>query len=258
MRQGIKVENLSIGYRKPVLSGLSFFMDEGEFWAVVGPNGAGKSTLIKTILGILTPLSGNIYIHGVNCSQSCEQRRYLSYVPQMESYSHIFPATVIDVVLSGIFPQKRRFEKISSKEVDRALNCIKMLGLSGLEKKRFLSLSGGQQRRVLIARALIGEPHYIFLDEPTTGVDLKNSRKILDLISFLNKSRGIGICMVTHDINFIWQHIDKVVLVGGGKFFIGSRDEILNEKLLSQIYEVSVKIVKTDFGPIFLIGDRHV
>jgi len=256
---GIELKDLAVGYSFPILSSFSLKMEEGEFWVIVGPNGVGKSTLIKTILGIIPPLKGKVFIHGVDCTNGCKERRFLSYVPQMESYSHSFLSTALEVVLSGYFPKKGRLEGISPKERERALQWLKTLDLAEKAEELFNRLSGGQQRKVLIARALISNPHYIFLDEPTTGVDLKSSRKILSLINSLHKEKGFGICMVTHDLNPVWEYIDKVVLIGNkGKYFVGSREELLSEELLSEIYEVKVKIVKTNYGPIFLVGDKHV
>ncbi|WP_457679600.1 metal ABC transporter ATP-binding protein [Thermovibrio sp.] len=256
--EGIKVENLTIGYKEPLVSGLSFHMKEREFWVVVGPNGSGKTTLIKTILGIIRPLKGRILIHGKDCTGWCEERRFLSYVPQMENYSHSFPSTVFEVVLSGFFPRLRKFQKLGEKEISKALSWIKALELEKVKDRKFNQLSGGQQRKVLIARALVSSPHYIFLDEPTTGVDLKSSRKILKLLNELHKEEGFGICMVTHELSAVWQYVDKVILVGyNGKFFIGDKEEVLSEELLSEIYEVEVKIAHTKAGPIFLIWDKH-
>ncbi len=257
--EGIFLQDLTVGYGKPLISSLSAHMAEGEFWVVVGPNGAGKSTLIKTILGIVPPISGRILIHGKECTYSCDERRFLSYVPQMESYSHSFPATALDVVLSGLFPRLKRFERIKKEDVEKALRWMEELHLKDVADKPFSKLSGGQQRKVLIARALISDPHYIFLDEPTTGVDLRSSRKILELLDRLHKEKGFGICMVTHDLNFVWNYIDKIILLGyGGKYFIGKKEEILNEDLLSQIYGVRVKVIETEYGPVFLVGDKHL
>ncbi|WP_456455468.1 metal ABC transporter ATP-binding protein [Thermovibrio sp.] len=258
MNEGITVKDLSIGYREPIVSGLSFHMAEEEFWVVVGPNGVGKTTLIKTILGIIPPISGEILIHGKRCTKWCEERKFLSYVPQMENYSSAFPSNVFEVVLSGLFPRLKRFRGITEKEVKTVEKWLRFLDLWKLRKKRFKDLSGGQQRKVLIARALVGSPHYIFLDEPTTGVDLKSSRKILKLLNSLHKEKKFGICMITHELSSVWNYIDKVILLGyEGKFFIGEKEEVLNEELLSQIYQVEVKIVKSEAGPIFLVWDKH-
>ncbi|WP_022847290.1 ABC transporter ATP-binding protein [Desulfurobacterium sp. TC5-1] len=258
---GIELKNLTVGYniKKPLIKGLSLFMDEGEFWVVVGPNGAGKSTLLKTILGIVPPLDGEIYIHGVNCTDTgyCEEKQFLSYVPQMESYSKIFPATAFDIVVSGLFPRKGHFEPVTKKDKELALHWLRTLELDHLADKPFSKLSGGQQRKILIARALVGNPHYLFLDEPTTGVDIKSSRKILNIIASLNKNKKFGILMVTHDLNFVWPYIEKVIIVGNGKFVAGKKEKIINERVLSEIYGVNVKIIETPGGPIFLIGDKH-
>ena len=260
MKEGIEVKNLSIGYRKKALiEGLSIEFKEGEFWTVIGPNGVGKSTLIKTILGIAPPISGKVFIHGVDCTYTnCPERHFLSYVPQMESYSHDFPATALDVVLSGFSPRMKRFEFISENKREEGIKWMKTLGIEEIAGEPFNRLSGGQQRKVLIARALIGNPHYLFLDEPTTGVDIKSSRKILKLLSKLNKEENFGILVVTHDINFIWEYMDKVIVLGKGKFVAGNKEEILNSEVLSEIYEVNIKVTQTEFGPVFLIGDKHV
>ncbi|WP_456397947.1 metal ABC transporter ATP-binding protein [Desulfurobacterium sp.] len=259
--RGIELRNLTVGYdiTKPLVKGLSLFMDEGEFWVVVGPNGAGKSTLLKTILGIVPPLEGEIYIHGTNCTNTgyCEEKQFLSYVPQMESYSKIFPATALDIVISGLFPRKKRFEAIKENDKELALHWLKTLELDHLAKKPFWKLSGGQQRKILIARALISNPHYLFLDEPTTGVDIKSSRKILNIIATLNREKNFGILMVTHDLNFVWPYIKKVIIIGNGKFIAGNKEEIINEKVLSKIYGVKIQIIQTPAGPVFLIGDKH-
>ena len=257
--EGIELVELSVGYRKPLLEGLSVHFKEGEFWVIAGPNGVGKSTLVKTVLGIVPPIKGRILIHGKECTYGCDEKRYLSYVPQMESYSRHFPATALDVILSGYFPRLGRFEPISKEQVEKAVAWMELLDLKGLEDKPFRQLSGGQQRKVLIARALVSDPHYIFLDEPTTGVDLKSSRKILKLIDRLHKEKGFGICMVTHDLNSVWEFVDKVILIGyGGKFFAGPKEEILNKRLLTEIYQVEVKVVLTEAGPVFLVGDKHL
>ncbi len=260
MKEGIEVKDLSIGYRgKPIIKELSLNFKEGEFWTVIGPNGAGKSTLVKTILGIIPPIKGKIYIHGVDCTYAnCPERHFLSYVPQMESFSHDFPATALDVVLSGFFPRMKRLEFISEEQRKEGLDWMRLLGIEDIANAPFNKLSGGQQRKVLIARALIGKPHYIILDEPTTGVDLKSSRRILKILYELNKKENFGILMVTHDINFVWEYTDKVIVLGKGRFVAGNKMEILNSKVLSEIYDVKVEIIKTKFGPVFLIGDKHV
>jgi len=258
MIEGIRVENLAVGYKgKPVFSGLSFSMFEEEFWLIAGPNGVGKTTLIKTILGIIPPLNGKIYIHGVDCTYGCDERRFLSYVPQTENYSKDFPSTTFEVVLSGYYPRMGRFEKLPPSVLQTALNWFKEFDLLHVKDKPFSSLSGGQQKKALIARALLSFPHYLFLDEPTTGIDLKSSRKVIALINNLHKEKKFGICMVTHDITSVWEYVDKVILLGYKNYYIGNKEGILNENLLSSIYEVQVKIVDTEVGPIFLVGDKH-
>ncbi len=257
---GIALEKLTVGYNgEPLVKGLSLFMDEGEFWVVVGPNGAGKSTFVKTILGIVPPLEGKVFIHGIDCTYhvACEEKRYLSYVPQMESYSKIFPATALDVVLSGIFPQKGKLKPVTDMERERALKWLESLELLRFKDVSFKYLSGGQQRKILIARALISSPHYLFLDEPTTGVDIKSARKILKIVNSLHKKDRFGICMVTHDLNSVWPFAEKVLILGNGKYLAGKKEKIIKEDILSEIYGVKVKIIKTPAGPVFLTGDKH-
>ncbi len=260
MKSGVVLKNLKVGYNGKVLyGGLTVRLREGEFWVVVGPNGVGKSTLIKTILGIIPPISGRILIHGVDCTNGCDEKRFLSYVPQMEDYSHDFPSTALDIVISGLLPRMKRFQFPGESERRMALNCMETLDIDDFTANRsFNKLSGGQQKKVLIARALVSEPHYLFLDEPTTGVDIKSSRKIIDIIYKLNKKKKFGIFMVTHDLNFVWPYIDKVILIGESDYFVGTRDEIVNSDLLSKIYGVSVRVIKTAYSPVFLIGDKHV
>jgi ABC-type Mn2+/Zn2+ transport system ATPase subunit len=255
---GIRVENLSVGYEgRAIVEGLNFKMEEGEFWLVVGPNGSGKSTLIKTITGIIPPIRGKIFIHGVDCSEDCEERRFFGYVPQTENYLKDFPATAFDVVLSGIFGKTSKTFGVPDSAVETAEYWLKEFELWEVRNKRFSELSGGQQKKVLIARALMGDPHYVFLDEPTTGVDLKSSRRILEIINELHKEKKFGICMVTHELTLVWPYVDNVILLSGGRFFVGSKEEIVDKHLLTEFYGVDVEVPITEHGPVFLVGDKH-
>ncbi len=188
-------KNLSVGYNQvPIHSNINFAIPEGAYVCVVGENGAGKSTLIKTILGLLPPISGSISIGDKSTSLS------VGYLPQQTNVQRDFPASVYEVVLSGCLnrvgfrPYYNKAEKALAKEMLEKLNILK------LKNKSYSELSGGQQQRVLLARALCATNKVLLLDEPTAGLDVETTTEFYKLIKSLN-DEGITIVMITHNLN---------------------------------------------------------
>ncbi len=209
----LEVNDVSFNYPdKAIIKNLSFSVDKGDFLCIVGTNGTGKSTLLKLILNLLKPDKGDILIDGEN-SKHFKSFNKISYVSQKATdFNAGFPATVLEVVLAGLYP-KFGFLKWGSRKdcKKKALDALKTVGMDMYADKLIGLLSGGQQQRVFIAKALINNPQIIFLDEPTVGIDVKAVDSICCLLGELNKNLGITIIMVTHDISSIIYHSNKVL-----------------------------------------------
>lgn len=217
----IVCENASLGYDgKPIVTGLSFTVNAGDYLCIVGENGSGKSTLMKTILNLTPPLAGSIYMEGLKPTQ-------IGYLPQQTQVQRDFPASVLEIVLSG-FQGQRGWRPFYTKEEKAAASAnLKKLGLEGFERRCYRELSGGQQQRVLLARALCAARRLLILDEPVTGLDPAAAQDLYRTLAYLNKNEGLAIVMVTHDLQSALQYADTVLYAGQGKWFHGTTAEYL-------------------------------
>lgn len=184
-------ENLSIGYGADVVqSGITFSIESGSYVCILGENGAGKTTLVKTLLGLLKPMGGKLYVSPEIKSEG------IGYLPQQGVVPGDFPTTVEEVVLSGNQRRAGLFYKQADR--DRANTCMEKLGVLDLRKRSYQELSGGQKQRVMLARALCVSDRILVLDEPVTGLDIKNQDLLYEMVEQLNKS-GVTILMISHD-----------------------------------------------------------
>lgn len=217
--------DLCVNYEgKPVLTDISFCVNDNDFLCIVGENGAGKSTLTNAILGLVPIKSGEIILHGIGKSD-------VGYLPQKLKLNNHFPASVKEVVMSG-FVGKSFFSPLYSKtQRCRADDGMKLLGIDKYKNRSFLELSGGQQQRVLLARAICAAEKLVFLDEPVTGLDPAASDNFYKLLSHLNSHHGVAIVMVSHDIENAVNYCNKVLHLGNGNRFFGSKDDYKNSDL---------------------------
>ena len=206
----IIVDNVSFAYQKTViLNQVSFEIHEGQFIGIIGPNGGGKTTLLKLLMGFLKPISGTIRIFGKNSIDTTAYKNRLSYVPQTIRYDREFPISVEEVVLSGLISHLPWYGKFRSRELNKAREALKLVGLEHLSHYAFGTLSGGQAQRVLIARALVSDPQILLLDEPTASVD---NQAEADIYAILKELKGkMTILMVTHDLEAAVAVVDRVI-----------------------------------------------
>ena len=216
----IVCENVSLGYDgKPIVTGLNFTVNAGDYLCIVGENGSGKSTLMKTILNLTPPLAGSIHMEGLKPTQ-------IGYLPQQTQVQRDFPASVLEIVLSG-FQGQRGWRPFYTKEEKAAASAnLKKLGLEGFERRCYRELSGGQQQRVLLARALCATQKCLLLDEPISGLDPKATAQMYEIIEQLHRE-GITIIMISHDVGAALADATHILHIGKHLFF-GTKEGYLH------------------------------
>ncbi|MFL5381015.1 MAG: metal ABC transporter ATP-binding protein [Longimicrobiaceae bacterium] len=230
----VSFDRVALGYgRRTVLSGLSFAVSEGDFLGLVGPNGAGKTTVLRAILGTLRPLEGAL--------TRAPGLRF-GYVPQRDQVDYNFPLRVLDVVLMGRYDRIGLARRPGRDDRERAMAALAHVGIAELAERPLKDLSGGQKQRTLIARALVGEPNVLVLDEPTNGMDLVSTTQILGLVRELHERDRLTVIMVSHALNEVANYVERIALVVGGGFRIGSVDEIMTVPVLSEMYGIPVEV----------------
>lgn len=211
----VELRAATLGYQDAeVLRGVEFAICAGEFVAVVGPNGSGKSTLIKSILGLASRTAGELNLFGVPAEHFGERWR-IGYVPQRHTAGGPIPATVREVVSSGRLPRTGLWRLPRAADRSAVSHAIDRVGIGDLAARPVHQLSGGQQRRVLIARALAAESELLLLDEPTAGVDVDAQAALVDVLGALSR-QGVTIAVVTHDLEPFSPHLTRVVWVSHG------------------------------------------
>lgn len=232
----VSVKNLSVKYNaSDVFHDISFEIAMADYIALVGPNGSGKSTLIKSILGLLMPVKGEIFLFGKHLTEFTEWHR-IGYVPQKILLNPHFPATVEEIVSMGListidFP--KRIKKIHRTAVEKVL---KMMDIMDLRKKNIGELSGGQQQRVIIARALINEPDLLVLDEPTTAVDPDSRDRFFSILSEMNKDKGVTIILITHDTGSVGKYASKLLYFDRKIIFYGTFKDFCESKSMAEYF----------------------
>lgn len=250
------VELHQVGFQyntAPVLEDINLHIHPGQFAALVGPSGAGKTTLLKLILGMTTPTTGSVSMHAKD-SQS-KRKPIVGYVPQLETVDWNFPVTVEQVVLMGAIGRSHIWPWPKADERKRVQRLLEQLDIGGYAHQHILNLSGGQQQRVFLARALIAEPDFLVLDEPTTGVDMRTAEQMLHLLADLNHG-GMTILMTTHDLNAAAAHVPWMICLNRQVIAQGSPECVLTPEILEATYH-SDMIVFRQNGMLFVQPRPH-
>ena len=204
----------ALGYEgKPVWEHLNFQVHSGDYVCIVGENGSGKSTLVKSLLGLLHPMAGEI-VRSPSLRSGA-----IGYLPQQTKAQKDFPATVTEVVRSGFLSGKGMRFFYTPKEKSTALMHMGKLGVLELKDRCYRELSGGQQQRVLLARALCATQKMLLLDEPVSGLDPKVTAEMYTLIEKLNREDGITVIMVSHDVAAAVRYASHILHIGDTVFF---------------------------------------
>jgi len=233
----IEYQNVSFSYGQvPVLQNINLVIREEEFFALIGPNAGGKSTMLKLLLGVLTPDRGSITVYGQ--SPKDVQTR-IGYVPQFPTYRRDFPISVVDVVIMGRLGVSPTLGSFSRKDHECADLAMAAFELDSIADKQVATLSGGQIQRMLIARALAGEPDILILDEPTTNIDMKAEEDIFALLKKYNEH--MTIIVVSHDIGFISAYVDRVGCLN--HTLVCHNTEDISGKTIEELYGAPVKMI---------------
>ena len=212
--------------------------------SIVGPNGAGKTTLIKSVLGLVKTAAGQVLLYGTPYEK---QRHRVAYVPQRGSVDWDFPASVLDVVLMGLYGKLGWFKRPGKKEKQLARESLAKVGMDSLETRQISQLSGGQQQRVFLARALVQDADLYFMDEPFQGVDATTERAIIDILREL-RSLGKTVMVVHHDLQTVTEYFDHVMLLNVRSISSGPVNKVFTEENLRTTYGGRVGFLSGQLG----------
>jgi manganese transport system ATP-binding protein len=231
----IKVENVTVNYNgKIALHGANLTLNPGSIAGLVGMNGSGKSTLFKSIMGFITPASGQVLINGLPI-RSAQKRGLVAYVPQSEEVDWNFPVSVSDVVMMGRYGHMN-FLRIPSQGDRRIVaESLERVQMTPFKDRQIGELSGGQKKRAFLARALAQRGTVMLLDEPFTGVDIKTEKAIVELLMEL-RDIGHTILVSTHDLTSVSTFCDQVVFINQTILAYGATQEVFTQENLSRTF----------------------
>ena len=242
-RYALEIEGLWAGYdRVTALEDVSFQLAEQQILGIIGPNGSGKSTLMKAILGLVKPWRGQIAVLGQPAEQ---QRRQVGYVPQIEQVDWDFPVSVSDVALMGRYARRGLLRRTNKEDRELAGAALEKVGMYPLRQRLIGELSGGQRRRVLLARALANGPQLLLMDEPMAGLDARAQHRLLDTIDQL-QSEGTTIVLSTHDLSCVSVCAGQVACLNRRLIAFGEPSQVLTEEVLNQTFGTHLLMVHMD------------
>jgi manganese/zinc/iron transport system ATP- binding protein len=236
----IEVHDLTVAYGDtPVLWDIDLQVPKGVLMAVVGPNGAGKTTLIKSMLGLIKPVSGQVLVGGVPYTPKSQS---VAYVPQRGTVDWDFPTTALDVVTMGTYGKLGWFRRPGQAERQIAMEALSRVGLADFAGRQISRLSGGQQQRVFLARALVQDAPVYLMDEPFQGVDAVTEKSIIAILREL-RTRGRTVLVVHHDLQTVPEYFDWVMLLNVRVIARGPVKETFTPDNLRRAYGSSIRTV---------------
>jgi iron complex transport system ATP-binding protein len=242
----LELQSINVSYgQRMILHDVSLRVSAGQVLALIGPNGAGKSTIIRSISGVLPINSGKIILDGKEITRLTAERRarLMAVVPQARQLPGEF--AVYDTVLLGRTPYLNWLGSTGSSDHTLVRNALELAQLSNQADKLVGELSGGEQQRVLLARAIAQNAPLLLLDEPTTHLDLEHQSTLLNLFSMLAREKGLAVLMVLHDLNSASLYADQVALLVSGKIqALGTPEEVITAENLARVYRVPVNVIQ--------------
>ncbi len=244
---------------RPVFDGVRLTVGRGELVAVLGPNGAGKSTLMKAILGLVPLAAGSISVLGAPPEQA---RSRIGYLPQRRSFDSSTPVRGVDLVRLGLdgtrwglpIALSSRARTRRRAEHERVKEVIALVGASTYAHRALGELSGGEQQRLLIAQALVGNPDLLILDEPLDSLDLPNQAAVAALVRSICSAQDIAVLLVAHDVNPLVAYLDGVIYLAGGRALAGSVQEVITASKLTRLYGAPIEVLRSGNGRLIVVG----
>ena len=248
----IKARDLAASYGgHAVWRHADFSIEPGSFTAILGPNGGGKSTLIRMILGLLPPSHGQLQVLGERPHRG---NPLIGYIPQRSTFDPELSIRGRDFVNLGVDGHRWGVRLPGTAAAGAAAASIRSVGAESYADRPIGRLSGGEQQRLLLAQALVGNPQLLLMDEPLSQLDVRNQSVIVQLIGDLKRARELTVLLIAHDVNPLLPHIDHVVYVAHGNLAMGTPEEIITSESLSRIYSTPVEVLKDSRGRVFVVG----
>jgi iron complex transport system ATP-binding protein len=238
MNDPYQIRRMNFGYgTKPVIDEIDLAVKEGEFIGVIGPNGSGKTTLLKLLAAILKPGAGEIKFEGreINRWSRHDLAKRMALVPQETVFLYTY--TVLEIVLMGRAPYTSLFGFDRPEDLIIALESLKQVGLLDMADRPIQTLSGGERQMAVIARALTQQPQVLLLDEPTAYLDIHHQQNVYELLTKLNRQKGLTVIVVSHDLNLASQYCRRLLMLCEGKMQAdGSAQEVLTKERIEAVY----------------------
>jgi zinc/manganese transport system ATP-binding protein len=235
-------------------SDLSFSLASGEFLAVLGPNGVGKTTLLKVLLGLVPLSSGEVLINGEPPRRGNDE---VGYIPQQRAFDQNLPIRARDLVRFGLDGHRWGIPFRGARASRQRLNeVIDAVGATAYADAPVGLLSGGEQQRLRIAQALLGDPRVLLCDEPLLALDLASQQAVTTLIDQRRANAGTPVVFVTHEINPVLPFVDRILYLVRGRWAIGAPSEILTSERLTSLYGIEVDVIKVR-GRFIVLSAEH-
>lgn len=240
----LETKDLKVSLNKnEILKGIDIELGNKEFIGIIGPNGSGKSTLLKCLYRNLSPSSGSIFIDNIEIGKISTRESAKKIGVLAQHNHHSFDFTVLDMVLMGRSPYKKLMDRDTKEDYDIVYEAIDKVNIRHLANRSFNSLSGGEQQRVILARALAQKTKCLILDEPTNHLDIKYQLQLMEIV----KNLGIEVIAAIHDLNIAAMYCDKIYVLKGGEIVAyGTPKDVLTKELIKEVYDVDAKVIKDE------------
>ncbi|WP_270646657.1 ABC transporter ATP-binding protein [Paeniclostridium hominis] len=240
----LETKDLKVSLNKnEILKGIDIELGNKEFIGIIGPNGSGKSTLLKCLYRNLSPSSGSIYIDNIEIGKISTRESAKKIGVLAQHNHHSFDFTVLDMVLMGRSPYKKLMDRDTKEDYDIVYEAIDKVNIRHLANRSFNSLSGGEQQRVILARALAQKTKCLILDEPTNHLDIKYQLQLMEIV----KNLGIEVIAAIHDLNIAAMYCDKIYVLKGGEIVAyGTPKDVLTKEFIKEVYDVDAKVIKDE------------
>ena len=233
----VRLENVWVYYDSiPVLEAINLSVESNDFLGIIGPNGGGKTTLLKVILGLIKPNRGRVTVLGMPPERG---RKYIGYISQFNLFDHDFPISVFEVVLMGRYKRSGLLPRYTEEDRKAATEALEIVEMLDYKDRQIGRLSGGEQQRVFIARALATDPKLLLLDEPTASIDTNMQAEFYELLDRLKEN--MAIVLVSHDVSAVSIYVSEIACLNHQLFYHGSKEVSAEE--LEKTYRCPVQLI---------------